>query len=97
MGRLSEFRIKLAAHQLTVAYELQFKLDASCKQIVHYYLDKVDAIAARIRKTDATKAPSALIGVVGTHLGFSLINQLVDAWRASAIGSDELTSMLLVA
>lgn len=57
--------------------------------------DKVDAIAARIRKTDSTKAPSALNGVVGTHLGSGLINQLVDAWRASATGSDELASMLL--
>lgn len=43
VGRLSEFRIKLAAHQVTVANELQSKLDASRKQIVDYYLDIVIA------------------------------------------------------
>jgi phosphatidylserine/phosphatidylglycerophosphate/cardiolipin synthase-like enzyme len=59
--------------------------------------DKVNAIASRVRRTNATKAASALAGVVGTPIASGLIERLVDAWRTSAVSSDELASMLLAA
>lgn len=59
--------------------------------------EKVQAISARIRRTEANKALSALTSVAGTPAAFAVIEQLVDAWKTTAVGADELASMLLAA
>lgn len=59
--------------------------------------EKVQAIATRVRRTDAPKASAALAGVVGTPMASGVVEQLVDAWKASAVSADELASMLLAA
>ena len=59
--------------------------------------DKVEAIASRIRLTDALKAASALSGVVGTPIASGVIGELVEAWQSVPVSSDELASMLLAA
>ena len=59
--------------------------------------DKVEAIASRIRLTDALKAASALSGIVGTPIASSVIGELVEAWQSVPVSSDELASMLLAA
>lgn len=59
--------------------------------------EKVQAIASRIRRTDADKAAAALSGVVGTPAASGVVEQLVDAWRAATVSPSELASMLLAA
>lgn len=59
--------------------------------------EKVGAIASRVRRTDSTKVASALAGVMGTPMAAALLNRVVDAWRKSHVGADELASMLLAA
>lgn len=59
--------------------------------------EKVEAIASRVRRTEAHKADSALIGVVGTPIASGVVDQLVEAWRATTVRPDELASMLLAA
>jgi cardiolipin synthase A/B len=57
--------------------------------------EKVQAISSRIRRTDASKADVSLSGVVGTPAAAGVVDQLVDAWRATTVSADELASMLL--
>lgn len=59
--------------------------------------EKVQAIAARIRRTEASKAASTLPSVVGTPVASTVVEQLVAAWQNTEVGSDELASMLLAA
>lgn len=59
--------------------------------------EKVQAIAIRIRRTDASKAAGSLLGVVSTPAAAGVVDLLIDAWRASDVGSDELALMLLAA
>jgi cardiolipin synthase len=59
--------------------------------------EKVEAIASRIRKTDALEAASALSGVVGTPIASGVISELIKAWQSVPVSSDELASMLLAA
>ncbi|WP_335342207.1 DISARM system phospholipase D-like protein DrmC [Sedimenticola hydrogenitrophicus] len=59
--------------------------------------EKVQAIASRTRRTDASKAAGALSGVVSTPVAAEVVDQLIDAWRASEVSADELASMLLAA
>jgi cardiolipin synthase len=70
-------------------------LDAIAAVVCLVSPEKVQAIAGRIRRTDASKASSALSGVVGTPTATGLVDQLIDAWRASAVSAEELASMLL--
>lgn len=72
-------------------------LDAVAAVVCLVSPDKVNAIASRIRKTDARKAASVLSGVVGTPIASSVIGELVDAWQSIPVSSDELASMLLAA
>lgn len=72
-------------------------LDAVAALVSLVSPDKVEAIASRIRGTDASKAISALNGVVGTPLAAEVINKLVEAWQITAISPSELASMLLAA
>lgn len=59
--------------------------------------EKVQAIANRVRMTDITKAAGALSGVVGTPAAVGVVDQLVDAWRATTVSADEVASMLIAA
>ena len=59
--------------------------------------EKVQAVSARIRRTEVSKAATALSSEVGTPMASAVIEQLVAAWRNTKVGSDELASMLLAA
>lgn len=59
--------------------------------------EKVQAVAARVRRTEASKAATALPSVVGTPVASSVVEQLAAAWKNTKVGSDELASMLLAA
>jgi len=59
--------------------------------------EKVQAVAARVRRTEASKAAAALTSVVGTPVASAVVEQLAAAWQNTKVGSDELASMLLAA
>lgn len=59
--------------------------------------EKVQAISARIRRTETNKAASVLFGIVSTPAATAVVEQLIDAWRATQVSSEELASMLLAA
>lgn len=59
--------------------------------------EKVQAIANRIRRTDAVKAAGALSGAVSTPVAAEVVDQLIDAWRSTSVSAEELASMLLAA
>lgn len=59
--------------------------------------EKVRALAGRIRKIKDVKASVSLSDVVGTATARAVVDRLVDAWRATSVGSDELALMLLAA
>lgn len=72
-------------------------LDAVAAVVCLVSPEKVKAIATRIRRTDTSKAASALSGVVGTPAAAGVVDQLVDAWQATNVSAEELASMLLAA
>lgn len=59
--------------------------------------ETVRALAGAIRKTEDAKANVFLSDVVGTAAAKTVVERLVDAWRATSVGSSELASMLLAA
>lgn len=59
--------------------------------------EKVRALASAIRRLGGAKANVALSDVVGTAAAKAVVEQLVEAWRATSIDSGELASMLLAA
>lgn len=59
--------------------------------------EKIRALANRIRKTGETRSDVSLSDVVGTATAKAAVDRLVNAWRATSIGSGELASMLLAA
>ena len=59
--------------------------------------EKVRALAGAVRKIEDVKANVALSDVVGTATAKAVVERLVDAWRATSVGSSELASMLLAA
>lgn len=59
--------------------------------------EKVRALAGAIRKIEDAKAIVALSDVVGTATAKAVVERLVDAWRATSVGSGEVASMLLAA
>ena len=59
--------------------------------------EKVQAIAARIHRTEASKAASTLSSMVGTPVASTVVEQLAAAWQNTEVGSDNLASMLLAA
>lgn len=72
-------------------------LDAIAALVSLVSPEKVQAIAARVRRTEASKAASTLPSVVGTPVATSVVEQLATAWQNTKVGSDELASMLLAA
>ncbi len=59
--------------------------------------EKVRALAGAIRKVGDAKANAALSDVVGTAAAKVVVERLVEAWRATSVGSGELALMLLAA
>lgn len=59
--------------------------------------EKVRALAGAIRKIEDTKTNVALSEVVGTATAKAVVERLIEAWRATSVGSGEVASMLLAA
>ncbi|OWT72958.1 MULTISPECIES: DISARM system phospholipase D-like protein DrmC [unclassified Achromobacter] len=72
-------------------------LDAIAALVSLVSPEKVQAIAARIRRTEASKAASTLPSVVGTPVASTVVEQLAAAWQNTEVGSGELALMLLAA
>ena len=81
----------------SMASEMETLLDAVTAVARLVSPDKVQAIASRIRRTDVSKAVGALSGVVNTPGAVEVINKLIDAWRNTSAGAEEVASMLLAA
>ena len=79
------------------ASDMEKLLDAVAAVVHLISPEKVQAIASRVRRTEASKAASALAGVVGTPAASEVVDRLAEAWRATNVGADELASMLLAA
>lgn len=72
-------------------------LDAVAAVVCLVSPEKVQAIASRIRRTDAIKAAGALSGAVSTPVAAEVVDQLIDAWRSTSVSAEELASMLIAA
>ena len=69
-------------------------LDAIAALVTLVSPEKVNAVATRIRETDASKA-KALLTMLGTPAARSVVEQLVAAWTKTKITPGELASMLV--
>ena len=72
-------------------------LDAIAALVSQVSPEKVQAVATRVRRTDASKAATELPSVVGTPVASTVVEQLAVAWQKTKVGSEELASMLLAA
>src|SRR5690554_3057387 len=72
-------------------------LDAIAALVSLVSPEKVQAVAALVRRTEASKAATELLSVVGTPLASTVVEQLAVTWKNTELGSDELASMLLAA
>jgi phosphatidylserine/phosphatidylglycerophosphate/cardiolipin synthase-like enzyme len=72
-------------------------LDAVAALVCLVSLEKIQAIASRVRRIDPSEASGALSDVVGTPVATGVVDQLVEAWRATTVSAEELASMLLAA
>ena len=72
-------------------------LDAVAAVVCLISPEKVQAIANRVRRTDPSKASGALSGAVDTPAATGVVDQLIEAWRATTVSAEELASMLLAA
>lgn len=72
-------------------------LDAIAALVSLVSPEKVQAVAAGVRRTDASKAATTLPSVVGTPVASTVVEQLAAAWLKTKVGSDELASMLIAA
>lgn len=72
-------------------------LDAIAALVSLVSFEKVQSIAARVRRTDVSKATTVLPSMVGTPLASTVVEQLAEAWQNTKVGSDELASMLIAA
>lgn len=76
--------------------EMDDLLDAIAALVSLVSPEKVQAIAARVRRIEASKA-AGLPDIVGTPLARTVVAQLVAAWQNTEVGSGELAAMLLAA
>lgn len=72
-------------------------LDAVAAVVCLVSPDKVQAIVNRVRRTDPSKASGTLSDAVGTPAATGVVDDLVEAWRATNVSAEELASMLLAA
>lgn len=70
-------------------------LDAVATVVFLVSPEKVQAIASRIRRTEPSKAATALSGVVGTPLASGVVDRLIQAWSSTSVSPNELASMLI--
>lgn len=59
--------------------------------------EKVQAVAARVRRTEVSKAGTVLPSEVGTPAARIVVEKLAIAWKKNKVSPDELASMLLAA
>lgn len=79
------------------AFDMEKLLDAVAALVCLVSPDKVKAISSRVRLTVAHGATSALSDMVGTPVASGMVKQLIKAWQATDVTSEELASMLLAA
>lgn len=72
-------------------------LDAVAAVVCLISPEKLQAIASRIRRTDASKVAGTLSGAVSTPVAAEVVDQLIDAWRSTSVSAEELALMLLAA
>lgn len=72
-------------------------LDAIATLVSLVSPEKVQAIAPRVRQTDASNARFTLTSILGTPAASSVVQQIAVAWQKTQVSSDELASMLLAA
>lgn len=72
-------------------------LDAVAAVVCLVSPEKVQSIANRIRRAGTSKVASSFSSVVSTPAAAGVVDQLVEVWRATSVGADELASMLLAA
>lgn len=72
-------------------------LDAIAALVSLISPEKVQAVAARVRRIDASRVATGLSSVVGTPVASTVVEQLAVAWQNTKVGSDELASMLIAA
>jgi cardiolipin synthase A/B len=77
--------------------EMDELLDAITALVSLVSPEKVQALATRVRQTEASKAASVLSSLVGTPVANIAIEQLVTIWQAAKVSADEVASMLVVA
>lgn len=70
-------------------------LDAVAAVVCLVSPEKVQGIATRIRQAGTNKAAGSLSGMLGTATASGVVDQLLDAWRATTVSAEELAMMLL--
>ena len=81
----------------SLGYDMEKLLEAVTAVVCLLSPEKIDALAARIRKNGDENVNVVLPDVVGTAAARAVVDRLVNAWRLTSVGSDELASMLLAA
>jgi phosphatidylserine/phosphatidylglycerophosphate/cardiolipin synthase-like enzyme len=76
-------------------FDMEKLLDAVAAVVCLVSPEKIKALATRVRQTDASKAAGSLSGVLGTATASRVVDQLLDAWRATTVSAEELALMLL--
>ena len=59
--------------------------------------ERIQAIAGRVRSTDASNSGQALANVVSNAAASKAVDELVDAWRVTTCSGAEVAAMLLAA
>lgn len=72
-------------------------LDAIAALVSLVSPEKVQAVAHRVRQTEASNAAVVLPSAVGTPVASNVVKQLAAAWQHTNVSSDELALMLLAA
>jgi cardiolipin synthase len=72
-------------------------LDAVAAVVCLVSPEKVQAIAARVRRIGTNKVAHALMNDIGTPFASAVVQQLVGEWSNTTVSADELASMLLAA
>lgn len=80
-----------------MACDMDRLLDAVAAVVCLVSPEKAQGIASRIRRTEPNDAKVTLAGVVGTPVASEMVDQLIDAWRATTVSADQLALMLLAA
>jgi len=72
-------------------------LDAIASLVCLVSPEKIQAVASRVRLTEASKAVTTLSSVVGTPVARTVVEQLATAWQNTEVSADELALMLFTA